>query len=196
MSRLLRQAVLHEVDRPLGEPTDHPLGRITPEFQALLDRHLAEAYEAGRRDGQQEGWDAACGELDRLALAITTAFARSVPEHAAVREADTSATAALALEIAAAVVGHEPHDDGHALAARVAVALADVDDGQLVVRVNPDDAVVVEAALRRAPDVPHGLTVEPDATLAPGEARVVGRWADVDVTRAAAWAAVEAVLAP
>jgi flagellar biosynthesis/type III secretory pathway protein FliH len=108
----------------------------------------------------------------------------------AVRTADADGIAALALEMARAVVGREPHDDGVALAVRLRDVLASVDDRPLHVAVQPGDAEMVRQALA---DV-DGLVVVPDGSMGPGEARVHGRWAEADVTRSAAWTALQRAL--
>jgi flagellar biosynthesis/type III secretory pathway protein FliH len=54
------------------------------------------------------------------------------------------------------------------------------------VRVNPADVAVLERAVAG----PRSVVVEADPALAPGEARIVGAWAEADLTHAAAFATI------
>ncbi len=96
----------------------------------------------------------------------------------------------LACAIAASVLGREPSDGGAALAARLLDVLDAVDDEALTVTVAPAEAEIVATALAGT----AGVEVRTDPRLAPGEARVAGRWASADLTRTALLAAVRDAL--
>jgi len=161
--------------------------------EELVARRSAEAYARGMADGAvqaQEQARAGAREVAARVLAgvdaVGQAAAGQVREVLAARADEV---VDLALAVATEVLGREPHDGGLALAARVADALAHLDDPTLRVAVSPVDADVVASALPGS-----AVTVVADASLAPGEARLAGEWARADLTREAIWATVQEVL--
>lgn len=186
MSRLLTDAVLSAEPRRLRRPEP----ALDPTMVAVVE----EAYERGVREGAVAGRAAAeegARESARVALAaLQGALAQAVSEMRAARDHEARATIALATEIARVVVGREPGDEGVALLARVQAALCELDDPQLVVYAAPADVDVLADGLRELPNV----AVQPDAALAPGDARIAGGWALADLTRETAWSVVEAAL--
>ena len=95
-----------------------------------------------------------------------------------------------AVAIAEFVLGRAPHDDGAALARRIAEALPALDDDELTIAIHPQDWDAVGEAVQ----LPAGVTIERDPALRPGEARITGRWAQADLTREAALAVAREVL--
>ncbi len=190
MSRLVRDAVLTSLPIDVRGRED-PLATYGGDLDACLAGVEAGAYERGRQDGMRVGYELALADQSQLTSLVEAALGSAVARLQAVCEQDAQRITALALEIARAVVGREPHDDGLALAGRVREALATVDDRPLQLGVHPDDV----AGLSRALADVAGLTVAPDPTLTPGEGRLHGRWAEADLTRGAAWLAIQRALA-
>jgi len=190
VSRLVRDAVvsLSPID---VRGREDPLAAYGGDLDACLAGVEAGAYERGRQDGMRVGYDLALADQSQLTALVESTLATAIAHLQAVCEQDAQRITALALEIARAVVGREPHDEGVALAARVREALTTVDDRPLHLGVHPDDV----AGLTRALADVDGLTVAPDPTLTPGEGRLHGRWAEADLTRGAAWLAIQRALA-
>lgn len=161
-----------------------------PASDAFVRAQVAEAAAAAYADGRRDGERDARAELGAAVVRVEAAFAAVRAEIAALRAGRAEADVALAAAIGEAVLGREPHDGGKALLARLGQVLAELDDAPLVVRVHPGDAEVVAAAVARE----GAVAVEVDTALAPGEARVDGRFASAALTRDAAWEAVRAVL--
>jgi flagellar biosynthesis/type III secretory pathway protein FliH len=190
MSRLLRSAVLSLTPVSLGD-RDDPLAGFGGDLDACLAAVEAGAYERGRQDGMRVGYELSMADQSTMTGAVQRAFDAALVEMRSCRAAEAAGIAALAMEIARAVVGSEPHDGGVALGARLREVLASVDDRPVHIAVHPGDTAILSGALA---DV-DGLTLVADATLSPGEARVHGRWAEADVTRSAAWLAIQRALA-
>lgn len=183
MNRVIRQARLVPTPRPWRVGA---AGR-DPEWEAELTEATAAAYERGRADGaaQERG--------DGLALAAAIGEALAAAAAARRREVEDQAAVLTrsALDLAEAILGHAPHDDGAALEARVRAAVAELDDAPVEVAVHPVDAERLRAVT--AADTRLELAI--DASLQPGEARLRGRWAEAELTRAAAMEAARAALA-
>lgn len=165
-------------------PTSRPLRTGEPARDPAQE--AAAAYERGVADGvaqeRSEG------------LALAAAFRQALGDAAATRRAEAQEQAAAllrtALELAERIVGHAPHDDGAALETRVRAALAEVDDEPLELAVHPVDAARLGAVTATDPR----LELTTDPSLRPGEAKLRGRWAEADLTRAAAVAAATSAL--
>lgn len=186
LSELLTRPVVEATPRPITAPA----AALDAFTRARIDEAVAEAYTRGRRDGAADARADAAAATQRVTAAVADAGAAVISELRELRAAAAEADTGLAVAIAEAVLGREPHDGGMALLARLRDALSALDDEALTVHAHPDDAALLADAL----DADARVTVTPDAGLAPGEARVTGRWAEAELTRAAAWAAVREVL--
>jgi flagellar biosynthesis/type III secretory pathway protein FliH len=186
LSRLLQAPVVVSSARALHAPD--------PVFDPVVRTALAEAYARGRAEGETAGRAAGYAEAEadlmRAMGAVRSAFEATVATCQDLRRHESAEVVALAAGIAQTVVGREPSRDAVELLAQVRDALEVLDDPTLVVSANPRDIAVLERGLSDF----VGLAVHADASLAPGEARVVGRWANASLTRDAAWEAVAAVL--
>lgn len=183
MNRIVTTAVLDEGPRRLATP---PRDQYDPVVRDLVDRASADAYERGRRDGYDQGAAAVDRTREELVSTLATAADQAARTSREARDHVIGEAVELALAIATAILGREPHDGGAAVAAQVRETLSRVEDPAPVVRVHPDDASVVTMAVADL----RSVTVEPDQSLAPGEARIRGGWADADLTRATAFAAI------
>lgn len=190
MSRLLQAPVVVSTARQLHAPD--------PSFDPVMQEALEQAYARGRAEGEAVGHAsgyaearaAADADLQRAMGALRLALEATVTTCQDLRRHESGEVVALAAGIAEAVIGREPSRDSIALLEQVRAVLEVLDDPTLVVTANPHDVAVLQQGLT---DI-VGMTVTPDASLAPGEARVVGRWANASLTRAAAWEAVAEVL--
>jgi flagellar biosynthesis/type III secretory pathway protein FliH len=179
----------------LGTGAAHQLAAVRPDeldptVRALVAAAAEEAYGRGLREGEVRGAAAAetraVGLVDQLGAGVSAALERAAQAARTERDETVESAFELALAMAAAILGHEPHDGGAAVAARVRETLGLLEDPSPVVRVHPDDRDVLARALA---DV-RGVTVEADPTLVPGEARITGGWAEADLTHATAFAAI------
>lgn len=190
--RIMRgtQVAVTPIPRRLSD-VDH-CGSVVTRQEA--DEAAAASYERGHADGHVAGTELgraeARAETDRVVNAIRAAASEATSAVQAALRAHADEVVQLALAAAEAVIGREPHDGGHALSERVHRALDALDDAPLTVRANVDDVGCLGAALEH--DLQ--LTVVADTTLLPGEARIEGRWASVDLTRQAAWDAIAEVI--
>ncbi len=175
MNRVLRSPELAAAPSYFGG--DEP--RFYDEnVQALVEQAEQEAYARGRADGAAEARANVGAAVARLDAALNAAGAELRRTHLATVEE----TLAAAIDVARFVIGRAPHDEGVAVAERVLAALDTLDDESVVVTVHPGDWEAVSGAVT----VPQGVTVERDPGLHPGEARIRGTWAAVDMTREAA----------
>lgn len=181
MSRLLTMPSLAGEPRTLGAPEPS----LDAAMSALLEQVAADAYARGVRDGAAQ----ASGAIEASVMQLLAAIARAAGE---LRQVAADADVQLALEIARAVLDREPADAGQDLLDRILAALAAVDDDGLTVQLNPQDAAAIGAELERLAAL-HGtpVRVSPEPAMAPGDARVVGRWSRADLGRDAAFAAVQ-----
>jgi len=161
-----------------------------PQVVAALQQAAAEAYARGRADGADEVRRSAAADAARAADGLRAALADGLQALRAHQAAAADDTLELACEIAANLLGREPSDGGAALAARLLDVLDAVDDEAVTVTVGPAEAETVAIALAGT----AGVEVRTDPRLAPGEARVAGRWASADLTRTALLAAVRDAL--
>jgi flagellar biosynthesis/type III secretory pathway protein FliH len=158
---------------------------VDEQVVVLVDQARTDGYAAGWQDGYDKGRLELGALAQRLEAAIgTAAAAMQATHHDAVH-----ATVDAALAVAEFVVGRTAHD-GDVLAGRIRDAIEALDDEDIVVSVAAADF----AAFRDALDLPPQTSLEPDDHLAPGEAKVRGRWSAVDMTRRAALEVVREAL--
>ena len=175
MNRVIRNAEVENAPQFFGgtEPTF-----FDERVRALVARAEADAYQRGHAEGVAEGRGVIDGATARIEAALATASQSLSRTHlAAVSEAME-----VAFAVAAFVIGRAPHDDGVVVADRIRDALQGLDEEEVTVFVSPGDWDVVAGSVA----VPLGVTVERDARLEPGEARIRGAWSAVDMTRDAA----------
>jgi flagellar biosynthesis/type III secretory pathway protein FliH len=187
MTRVVSATVIGAgVHRLAAAPPD----RHDPIVRQLVEQATAEAYERGLRDGRDHGRaearEATAEQVSRLGASVVAALEATGQQVRAAGDELIESSFELAVAMAEAILGVEPHDGGTVIAARVRDALARMEDTTPVVVAHPDDVEVLSAALADQRDV----TVAADPGLAPGEARIRGGWAKADLTRAAAFAAV------
>lgn len=189
LSRVLRNPVVH----PAGDGAAAASPRVKPSrhaLSALLGDAEAEAYERGLAEGLARGRREADGAIRALAERIEAAVEGACREIRSRREAEVEQMVQTALDVAEFVIGHEPGCEASVLVDRIHAALTAVDDAPLTLSVSPvDRAAVAEAAADLA-----GLEVTEDPRLGPGEARITGPWATVDMTHAAILGAVREAL--
>lgn len=166
-----------------------PADRLDPVVRELVEHAATEAHRQGHDAGLREGLAAASAHADRLAATLVEALDRTAMAATAARDGHVQEALDLALAIAETVVGREPHDAGQAVAGHVREVLDQLVDPTPTVHVHPDDQPLVASAL-----VDRDVTVVGDPGLQPGDARVQGGWAEVDMTRRTAWAAVREAL--
>lgn len=183
MSRVIRTA-------QIGAPTELFAGDVArfydDEARAAIDVEVAQAFEAGRREGFVAGRDDTLAAVHRL----ESALAAAVSEATRLRAAAVDETIAAALHVAEFVLGTAVVDASGPLAERIAAAVADIDDVTAVVYVNPSDWDVIAPVVQ----LPHGVTIERDPSIRPGEAAIRGPWASVELTTDAALARVREAL--
>lgn len=139
----------------------------------------AEGHAAGKREAVLEARSAlerATQLLDAAVASANRQISESVSNH-------SPAVVALAIDIAKRVVGDLPDDAGVRLHERIALALEQIDDEQLVIRVSPTDAARVDELLANRNDI----SVVRDTTIDDGDALISGRWAQADLRLATAW---------
>jgi flagellar biosynthesis/type III secretory pathway protein FliH len=146
--------------------------------RAAIDGEVSRAFEAGRREGFAAGRQETISAVQRLESALAAALA----EAARLRNGAVDDTLRAALAVAEYVLGTAVVDATGPLAERIMVAAAEIDDETASLYVNPSDWDVIAPIVQ----LPHGFTVERDPGIRPGEARIQGPWASVELTRAAA----------
>ena len=186
---LKRLADARTIGEPLtfGQPAIERRLRLDPDLTAYVDRLVRESQEAGYAEGHAAGVAEANERLDRLAQAITLTIPDVEERMEQARQSTTGGVVELATAVAEVVLGRTPHDDGAAVLRRVEEAMDLLDERPLVLSVSPDDLDVAEQAADDLDD----LSVEADASLQPGEARLRGGWSHADLTRAAAWESIQ-----
>jgi flagellar biosynthesis/type III secretory pathway protein FliH len=148
------------------------------DVRASIDAEIARAFEAGRREGFTAGRADTVGAVQRLERALAAALM----DASRLRDAAVDDTLTAALQVAEYVVGAAVVDAAGPLAERINTAATLVDDHQATVYVSPSDWDVVAPILT----LPAGMRVERDPSIRPGEARITGPWASVELTRDAA----------
>lgn len=186
LSRVLRQPGLADAHAVLGPDP----AAVDPVVRESVEQASEAAFSRGYEAGVAEGRRAALADSEDLAARLTSGAREAATTLQAARAEHAGAVLDLALEIARAVLGREPHDGGATLLERLRTVLTELDDAPLTVTVHPDDADAVARAVRDASE----LAVEADAGLRPGEARVRGPWSRAELTIDAALAAVREVL--
>jgi flagellar biosynthesis/type III secretory pathway protein FliH len=175
LPEVLRIEVGDEVRR-LGAPD--PV--LDPAMAAIVESSAAEAEARGRREGERAGRAAAEAAAQRGAAAIAGALQAVHEEIRSQREAACRATLEVAERLAREVVGRTPPDEATVVLDRVRQVVEALDDDRLEIRVHPDD----QAAL--APHLDDArLHLVADASVAVGDARVLGAWGGAELTREA-----------
>ena len=139
----------------------------------------AEGHAAGKREAVLEARSA----LERATQLLDAAVASANRQISDAVRAHSPAVVELAIDIAKRIVGDLPDDAGARLHERIGLALEQIDDEQLVIRVSPSDAGRIEGLLASRVDV----SVVRDATIDDGDALISGRWAQADLRLATAW---------
>lgn len=143
----------------------------------------AEGHAAGKREAVLEARSA----LERATQLLDAAVASANRQISDAVRAHSPAVIDLAIDIARRMVGDLPDDAGAKLQERIALALEQIDDEQLVIRVSPTDAARVEELLSGRSDV----SVVRDTTIDDGDALISGRWAQADLRLTTAWSLVK-----
>jgi flagellar biosynthesis/type III secretory pathway protein FliH len=156
-----------------------PAPVLDPATAQTLEREVAAAREQGRREGEQAGRAAGEQAARDAAAAVASALDALHAEVVAQRQAATTASLQLAVELAADVLERTPPDDARTLLARVEEAADALDDPSLDVRLHPDDLAALDGA-----GIDARLQLVADPGQAPGEARIVGTWGGAELTRA------------
>lgn len=139
----------------------------------------AEGHAAGKREAVLEARSA----LERATKLLDAAVVSANRQIRDAVNAHSPAIVELAVDIAKRIVGDLPDDAGVRLHARIALALEQIDDEQLVIRVSPTDAARIEELLTNRTDI----SVVRDTTVDDGDALISGRWAQADLRLGAAW---------
>jgi flagellar biosynthesis/type III secretory pathway protein FliH len=143
----------------------------------------AEGHSAGMRDAVLEARSA----LERASELLDAAVASANRQISEAFRAHSPAVVELAIDIARRIVGDLPDDAGARLHERIALALEQIDDEQLVIRVSPTDASRIEELMSSRTDV----AVVRDTTIDDGDALISGRWAQADLRLTTAWELVK-----
>ncbi len=140
---------------------------------------FAEGHAAGRREAVLEARSA----LERATELLDAAIASANRQLREIVEAQGPAVVDLAVDIAKRIVGALPDDAGAGLREKIALALTEIDDEPLVIRVSPTDAARIDDLFANRTDI----AVVRDTTIDDGDALISGRWAQADLRLAAAW---------
>lgn len=163
---------------------------IDPVVRARVEEATSLAYERGFAEGMAAGRREAFASAETIADMIRGAAADASAAMEAARQDRAAEVVQVALAIAEQVMGREPHDGGIVLLQRLQDALERLDDAPLRVWVSPADLDVVRDGIG---DV-HGVVVEEDAALQPGEARVRGPWSRAELSYALAFDVIREAL--
>jgi type III secretion protein L len=151
----------------------------------MLAGARAEALAEGRREGYEQGFqagrDAAVADAAAAAASIRRAVDEVFEHLQALREEASGSLVRTALDLVGRVIG-EVDVEPEQLADRIRAALDELDSPSLEVRVAPDMAGAISAALSDD----HRVAVTSDPALAAGECRISGEWCDADLTWEAA----------
>ena len=186
-SGVLRQPFLGTDARVIGS-TD--AGYVDPHQSKRLDEAQRAGYDQGFADGAKAAEAAARRSADAAAQRLRTASQDSVGALVSTTLQLVPELMDLAIRIAKHIVDEVPEQVSASLESRIAAALGQIDDEQLVVFVSPVDAGEVSSGVATNPN----LTMQVDESLRPGEARIDGRWVHADLTLSTAWSMVEASL--
>ncbi len=156
-------------------------------LDSLTRSAIAEARKAGYAEGHAAGKREATLEarsaLERATQLLDAAVASANRQMRDAVTAHSPGVVELAVDIASRIVADLPDDSGARLHERIMLALEEIDDEQLVLRVSPTDAARIEELLANRTDV----SIVRDATIDDGDAIISGRWAQADLRLAAAW---------
>jgi flagellar biosynthesis/type III secretory pathway protein FliH len=155
-----------------------------------LAEHLAQAEAAAYQRGISEGAAAARADMAAIATRFEAAIRGAMSQAAQLRSEVITESIEAGLAVAEYVTGLPRATDAAALSARIHEAISSLDDERLVIGVNPADWSLVADTIQ----LPGNVTLESDASLQPGEARVRGTWSSIDMTRRAALAIAREVL--
>lgn len=187
LSSLLRQPTLVNPPRRLGAG----IGEwVDPETQAVIDQATEDGYRRGLVAGRMNAESDLATERDNASKAIATAVDHAI---ASINQSFTSGSRqmiVMAFELAELIAGHSLEHDGSVIAERVAAALDQIDDEQLVLNVAPAD----EEMFRKVYAMNPKVTVVASPQFSPGEAMLRGLWAEADLTRAGIRSVLEEAL--
>lgn len=182
------------LSRPTLVATPHVVAPVAPSQDPVVQQMVAaaaeQAYRQGVADGRAQGHAEGRAAVGELAAALVAAVGEARNAVRAMRIEQAAGTVDLATAVAAHVLDREPGDEGRALLDRVRQWLAEIDDGPVQLAVSAADADVVAAAVGDRDDI----TVTVADGFHQGEARLTGRWSRAELTRAARWDEVCAVL--
>lgn len=168
--------------RVLRQPTVPGMGSASPSLpQRSVEEIEATARLLGIEEGKAQAVDQMIAATDAIRIAIRTQQAELRAEY----ERQQVELVRLAVELAEMVLGHANHDDGQALAGRLAEVMQMLDDTNLTVAVNPADIELLDTLGM------GDIEITVDHSLRPGEARVVGDWANTDLTFSGALAVLQ-----
>lgn len=174
---VLRAPRIESVATTLGTRTVDPATRAA--IAEARNSGYAEGHAAGKREAALEAHNA----LERATAILDAAVASGRQQIVEAVGSQSNAIVDLAIEIAKQVVESVPPDAGKGLAEKLEVALQQIDDPELVVRVSPNDVTTLSPLFEHRKDV----TLIKDPSIHPGDAILSGRWAQADLQLAAAW---------
>lgn len=175
-NRVLRNAVLVEDPSDLGV-LDRPR---RPSH--LVGDTFSDAYERGKRDGLAEGRRAGDEAVAALGDRIEAAIGGALEELRLLQHVRTEFLVSEAIAIAEFIAGREVAAGADVLVPRIEAALAAIDDAPLTIQVSSHDLETV----RQATEGHSDISIAEDPSLASGEARINGPWAEADITMSAA----------
>jgi len=176
--------------RSITQPDPEELLELDATLRAYFDNAVSSAREQAYRDGHTEGRRDALASSTAVSDAITVAANEISTFSRAERKLATAAVVELAERFATEIIKRTPHDAGAAVLQHIREQMEDLDDEPFTIAVHHEDLDVISAGLDGA-----AATVAVDPQLQPGEARIRGAWSYNDLTRAAAWEAIEVALA-
>lgn len=156
---------------------DTPAPTLDETTRTLIADAEARGYDRGRSDGAADAATAARQAADRAAAAVTDAVAQLADHLAASADQQAATAVDVARTIAETLLGRELTDGGDALLGRIRTAVTQLDHGPFTVHVSTEDHDHISAG-SLGPDV----TVTPDPTMSPGDARIEGPWSGADLT--------------
>ena len=167
-----------------------PVHVVDDATRALVEREVAAAHERGVAEGRAAAVAEARAEARAVADAVDRGIAELQSTLAAQLDELAVGLATRVRDTTAAVLGHEPDDEGAALIDRLRTVLARVEDPQLQVRVSAAREAVVREALAARSDA----TVTIDDALTGDDVQVTGEFVRIDLRRDALLDALEEVL--
>lgn len=162
----------------------------SPQTEELVARERADAYREGVAAGRAEAAAAHRADVDATARQLQAVVDDQIARLAAAGDAHDRAVLAEAARLARYVVDLVDATAVDAVIDRLAAALDEVDDVDLVAHVAPPHVDAVTAAFAG-----RAVRVVADDAVAPGDARLVGRWSVADLGRRQRWDAVRELIA-